>query len=137
MEKAVKNAVPVTIIGVIIAGLFLIITMFNNPVIAKSPQKNGGGKPIPEGIMKIADKSCVRCHTEPGDPMAITHLNLSNWDKFSPEKQAEKANAMCSMITRDKMPPHSFRKNHPDGVPTKEELKTICDWAQSLVITKK
>jgi hypothetical protein len=87
--------------------------------------------------MKIADKSCVRCHTEPGDFMALSHLNLSNWDKYSPEKQADKAKAMCTMVTKDKMPPKGFREKHPDDVPTSKELNTICDWAQSIQVSKK
>jgi hypothetical protein len=87
--------------------------------------------------MKIADKSCVNCHSEPGNGIALAHLNLSNWDKYSPEKQAAKAKAMCSMVTKDKMPPKKFRANHPDGVPTAAEVKTICNWAESLQVTKK
>jgi len=89
-----------------------------------------GSKPISDNVMKIAKKSCVNCHTEPGNHMALAHLNLSNWDKYSPEKQADKAKAMCNMVSKGKMPPKHFTDKHPDGVPSKDEIKTICDWAQ-------
>lgn len=128
MKKFISIAVSVT------SALF-ITTLIINPVTA---QKSGGGnKPIPDGIMKIADKSCVHCHTVPGNSMALSHVNLSKWDKYSPKKQAAKAKAMCNMVTKDMMPPKKFRESHPDSVPDKDEVKTICDWAQSLKVTKK
>jgi hypothetical protein len=40
-----------------------------------------------------------------GNGMAMMHLNLTNWDKFSPEKQADKAKDMCKMVSKGKMPP--------------------------------
>jgi hypothetical protein len=60
-------------------------------------------------VMKIAERSCVKCHTEGGNGMALMHLNLSNWDKFSMEKQADQAKDMCGMVSKEKMPPKSFR----------------------------
>ena len=115
-----------------------IISLIINQLIAQPLSKAGDGKnPIPAVVVKIADKSCVKCHSEPGDFMALGHLNLSQWDKYSPEKQAAKAKSMCNMVSKDKMPPKKFRENHPDGVPTTEEIKTICDWAESLQIAKK
>ncbi len=110
-------------------------TLIISPVSAQ--KGNGGGKPIPDDVMKIAEKSCVKCHTLPGNGMALAHVNLSNWDKYSPEKQATKAKAMCNMVTKDRMPPKRFRKNNPDGVPTNAEIKTIYKWAQSLQSTEK
>jgi len=122
-------------ITVAIASVLFFTAMIINPV---SAQKSGGAnKPIPDGVMKIAQKSCVNCHTEPGNAMALAHVNLSKWDKYSPEKQADKSKAMCKMVSEDKMPPKKFRETHPDGVPSKEEIKTICDWSQSLQVPKK
>lgn len=122
-------------IAVAVISVLFITALIINPL---SAQKGGsGGKPIPAGVMKIAEKACVSCHTEPGNGMALAHLTLSNWDKYSPEKQAAKANAMCNMVSKDKMPPKRFKANHPNNVPTNEEIKTLCDWSQSLQITKK
>jgi hypothetical protein len=121
----------------VVCFLFITTMVVNKFTAQASPNKMAIGKPIPANVMKIADKSCVRCHTEPGDFMALSHLNLSNWDKYSAEKQAEKAKKMCTMVTKDKMPPKGFKsKNHYDG-PTTEELKTLCDWAESIQVAKK
>ena len=117
--------------------LFFTSLIINQLTAQASTKGDVKSKPIPAHVMKIADKSCVKCHAEPGDFMALSHLNLSNWDKYSPEKQAAKAKAMCTMVTKDKMPPKGFRAKNPNGIPSQDELKTICDWAESLQVTKK
>jgi hypothetical protein len=121
-----------------ILGVVLLTSMIINQSAAQSSTKAGiVSKPISPSVMKIAERSCLKCHTEPGNGMALAHLNLSNWDKFSMEKQADKAKDMCKMVSKDKMPPKSFREKNPGGAPTQQEVKTICDWAQSIQIIKK
>ena len=112
--------------------LFLVMIVINPGTAISSGKGMGNGTQIPEKVMGIAEKSCVNCHAEPGNPMVLAHLDLTNWEKYSLEKQAARAKEMCSMVSKDKMPPNSFRKNHPDGVPSEEEIKTICGWAESL-----
>jgi hypothetical protein len=123
-----------SIVGVI-AAVFILGIWITNPL--KAADKDKMGKPIPENIMKIAQKSCVKCHTTGGNGMALSHLNLSKWDEMSPEKQATKAADICKMVTNDKMPPKSFREKNPNGVPTKDEIKEICDWSSSIMMPKK
>ncbi len=123
-----------SVVGVIAAILILGIWI-TNPL--KAADKDKMGKPIPENIMKIAQKSCVKCHTTGGNGMALSHVNLSKWDEMSMEKQATKAAEMCKMVTKDKMPPKSFRDKNPNGVPSAAEVKEICDWAASLEMPKK
>jgi hypothetical protein len=53
------------------------------------------------------------------------------------EKQADKAADMCKMVSKDKMPPKSFREKNPGAAPSKDEAKIICDWATSIQIVKK
>jgi hypothetical protein len=119
------------IIVVAFVSVIFMTSLIIDPASTKSTLKNGtGGKSISDEVMKIAKKSCVNCHTEPGNKMALMHVNMSTWDKYSPEKQAEKAKEMCNMVTKGKMPPKHFTKKHPEGVPSKEEIKTICNWAQ-------
>jgi hypothetical protein len=121
-----------------IAALFLSALVIS-PVCAQTTQKEPvTGKPIPQEVVKIAEKSCMKCHIEPGGSgMAASVLNLAKWDTYSPEKQAAKAKAMCKKVTKGKMPPKSFKADHPDGIPSKEEIQTICDWSQSLQPPKK
>jgi len=125
MKKLSKLALAV-------ASILFIIAMINNPVYAQKAQP-AGSKPIPENIVKIAERSCLKCHIEPGgNNMAASMINLSKWDTYSGEKQAEKAKKMCKMVTKGKMPPKSFKKKHPNAAPTPEEVKMICVWSQSL-----
>jgi hypothetical protein len=44
---------------------------------------------------------------------------------------------MCKELSKGKMPPKSFREDHPEAIPTSDEIKTICDWAQSLQVEGK
>jgi hypothetical protein len=121
-----------------VLGIIFLTSMIMNYSSAQSSQKDGVvSKPISPGVMKIAERSCLKCHADGGNEMAMMHLNLSNWGKFSPEKQADKAKDMCKMVTKDKMPPKGFREKNPGAAPTKEEVKIICDWAQSIQIIKK
>jgi hypothetical protein len=126
-----------TSIVLTVASVLFITALILSPVTGQSGSKNAGRNPISNDVMKIAVKTCEYCHAEPGNPMALMHLNLSNWDKYSPEKQAAKAKAMCEMVTKDKMPPKSYRKNHPDEVMTEKDDNKICDWALSIQIDKK
>ena len=119
-------------------GIVFLTSMIINHSSAQSLQKDGiVSKPISPVVMKIAERSCMKCHTKGGNGMAIMLMNLSNWDKFSPEKQAGKAKDMCKMVSKGKMPPMSFREKNPGGTPSQEEVKIICDWAQSYQVIKK
>ena len=130
-----KKAISITFA---ILGIFFLTSMIMNHSSAQSSQKDGiVSKPISPAVMKIAERSCVKCHTEGGNGMALMHLDLSNWEKFSMEKQADKAKDMCKMVSKDKMSPKSFREKNPGAAPTKDEAKIICDWASSIRIVKK
>ena len=125
-------------IAVAFFSIIFITALIINPLSARTAKdSNYFGKAIPESVMKIMQKSCVKCHATPARGMAISKLNLTNWEKLTPEKQASKAKAMCNIVTKDKMPPKKFKANNPDGVPSKEEIATICDWAKSIEVVKK
>jgi len=121
-------------IGIAVTGLLFAAALILNPVSAM--KRDTPGKPLADDVMKITVKICEHCHSEPGNPIALMHLNFSNWDKYSAEKQAAKAKAMCSMVTKDKMPPKSFRKTHPDEVQSQADNNKICNWAASIQIVK-
>jgi hypothetical protein len=92
--------------------------------------------PLPDSVMKLTGKSCVDCHGANGSKMAMSMLNLSEWDKYTPEKQASKSKAMCNEVTKGKMPPKKYLENNPDATLSANEIKVICDWATSLQIAK-
>jgi uncharacterized membrane protein len=87
---------------------------------------------IPADVMKVIKKTCVTCHMEPGNKMALSHFNVAKWGEYSPEKQATKANEICKQVSKENMHPKKFLKEHPEAVPTKDEIKTICDWASKM-----
>jgi hypothetical protein len=121
-----------------VLGIVFLTSMIMNHSSAQPSQKDGTvSKPISPAVVKIAERSCLKCHAEGGNEMAMMHLNLSNWDKFSPEKQAGKAKDMCKMVSKGKMPPKGFREKNPGAAPTKDEVKIICDWATSIQVVKK
>ena len=130
MKKIITIATAIT-------GVLLLTAMVIAPVSKQSSQNAGKDqKPIPANVMKIAENSCAGCHMEPGMKMAMGVLNLSAWDKYAAEKQAAKAKAMCKFVTKGKMPPKRFKEGNPNAVPTKDDIKVICDWAASLKVSK-
>ena len=116
------------------ASVLFVMAVVTSPLSAQTTKAEAGkGKPIPENIVKIAERSCLKCHVEPGgNGMAASHVNLSKWDTYSADKQAEKADKMCKMVTKGKMPPKSFKKEHPNAAPTADEVKMICEWSRSI-----
>ena len=127
----------IILITTAVASVLFFTAFIFSPGLSKTALKAGkDSKPIPADVMTIAKKACVNCHAEPGNKMALSKVNLTKWDEYSPGKQAAKAKAMCNMVSKNKMPPKNFRKKHPDAVPTQEDSKTLCDWAESLKVTK-
>jgi uncharacterized membrane protein len=131
MKKTFSIAVAV------ISVLFISSLIINQLNAENAKSGSTQGKAIPANVMKIVDKSCTGCHSEPGNMMAISHLNFTSWDKYSPEKQADKAKDMCTQVTKSKMPPKSFTSKHPDAAISSDQLNEICNWAQSIQMTKK
>jgi hypothetical protein len=87
-------------------------------------------KPISAEVLKIAERSCKVCHMVPGNKRALSRLNLTNWDKYAPEKQAAKAQAISDIISVNKMPPPKYMQKHPGIVLSKDDVNTIINWAQ-------
>src|SRR4030066_138609 len=87
---------------------------------------------IPGDLQPIFKKSCMDCHATGGSHMAMSMLNFSDWDNYEAGKQAKKAAAICSELSKEAMPPKSFRKANPDAIPTASQTEKICKWSQSL-----
>lgn len=87
---------------------------------------------IPDSVYNIFMNSCVYCHSDGGKMLANAHVNFPDWDKYSQREKASKANKICEMISKGKMPPKSTRKSKPETVPTDEQIKSICSWASTI-----
>ena len=124
-------------ISSLLSGILFLAAITGTPVSAQAGQNTKvEQKAIPADVMKVVDKSCADCHKDPGMKMAKGALNFSGWDKYPPEKQAAKANAICNVATKNKMPPKKYRANNPAAAPTKDDTKILCDWAASLKTVK-
>jgi cytochrome c5 len=91
---------------------------------------------IPAEIHQILEKSCFTCHGEGGKGMALSRVNFPDWDNYTPEKQSQKAEAICKIVTKGSMPPKGFIKNNPDAALTKEQIESICAWSKTLETNK-
>ena len=87
---------------------------------------------VPIAVHKIMATSCFACHGEGGKGMALARVRMSELSTYSPEKLAGKAEAMCKMVTKGKMPPKGFLNEHPEAKLTQEQVATICDWSAEL-----
>ncbi|MCX6328459.1 MAG: heme-binding domain-containing protein [Bacteroidia bacterium] len=125
MKKLIK-------ISAILSGALFLAALTVTPVSAQTNQKPADQKAIPADVMKVFDKSCAACHKDPGMKFAQGPFNISTWDNYSPEKQAAKAKTVCNFATKGKMPPKKYQANNPGAVPTKDDIKILCDWAATL-----
>jgi hypothetical protein len=121
---------------VILASILIALSLTAGKVSANMNDQNTAGSPIsvtiPADIYKIISNSCTDCHAKGGKKSAMSHVNFSNWDTYSAEKQAKKAAEMVKMLNKGKMPPKLYRESHPEKVPTPDQIEIITKWAESL-----
>jgi mono/diheme cytochrome c family protein len=118
--------------------LLLIFCAFAFSSGKSAPTSNSGSvskadsSSIPVAVHKILETSCFACHGEGGKGMALAHVKMAELGTYSAEKLASKADDMCKMVTKGKMPPKGFLKDHPEAVLTPEQVTAICSWSESL-----
>jgi cytochrome c5 len=91
---------------------------------------------IPAEIQTILEKSCFACHGEGGKGMALSRVNFSNWADYSPEKKAQKAEAICKVVTNGSMPPRGYVKTNPDAALDQAQIESICSWSKTVNVNK-
>ncbi len=94
------------------------------------------GNPLPDSISEITRKSCISCHSDDHNILAVSKVDFSRWEKYHPKKQAKKAMDMCRMLSKGDMPPKSYREKNPGLIPSKEQVRTVCNWAKAISIHK-
>jgi len=88
--------------------------------------------PIPNEINKVFQNSCMPCHGDTGGRLPKTHLNFAKWEAYGQQKEADKAEEICTSLKKKSMPPRETRKSNPELIPAKEQVEMICNWAESL-----
>jgi len=129
MKRSKTTAILIS--GTLVLGLFF----FN--ITASGQDASKTASTIPDDVSKIVMVSCVPCHTSQGGLMSKSKLNLTEWVKYSPEKQKEKAAKMYSEVNKGAMPPKKARELKPELIPTKEQLEVIKKWSESFPADKK
>lgn len=87
---------------------------------------------IPENLKQVFENSCAGCHAPGGSTLAMSKLNFSEWDSYSEKKQAAKASKIYEELSEGKMPPKKARKEHPELIPTQEQIESIRVWSEAL-----
>jgi cytochrome c553 len=87
---------------------------------------------IPDSVATILKNSCASCHGDGGNGMAMSSWSLDQWNTYPVDKQAKKASAISSAMTKGSMPPGSFKKANPGKVPTSAQIGIVSKWANSL-----
>ncbi|MEI6456537.1 MAG: heme-binding domain-containing protein [bacterium] len=114
----------------LIAGIVLLVFFsFQARTVTGSGKGTASSPTMPDSIMNFVQKSCMACHTNDGNGMAKAHVNFDKWDSYGEKKQPGKAQDICDVLTKGKMPPKGFRANNPDAVPTEKDIKMVCAWA--------
>jgi cytochrome c5 len=109
-----------------------VIVLMSNIQMVSGQENKEQTLPIPENLNKIFQTSCMPCHGSNGGMMPLARLNFAKWAEYGAAKEAEKASLICSVLSKNAMPPKSVRKSKPELIPTKEQIEMICKWAESL-----
>jgi len=117
--------------------MILIISILANFFNVIGQTDKGQIIPIPDSINKVFQASCMPCHGGKDGRLPSSRLNFSRWAAYGAAKEAEKAELICSVLTRGQMPPRSVRTSNPELIPTGDQTRMICKWAESIKRQKK
>lgn len=120
---------PLVSIGLTAVVLLLTLSWKSGPVSSPSMYTSVIDSLFPAEVQAILQKSCIGCHSEGGKALAMSKLNFSEWNAYSPAKQTQKIGKICSEIKEGTMPPRAFLKQYPDDALSPEQIRLICDWA--------
>ena len=124
-----------TLLAILAVFMVVALSLLAKPLVRGSSDifiSGNEGTALPDSIMKIVKVSCMDCHSDYGSMMAKSKLNFSAWESYKVDKQCDKANAACKILTKGSMPPKGFRAKNPNAVPTQAQINTICNWAKAL-----
>jgi hypothetical protein len=109
--------------------MLFIFLIFSNSTIDQDSSK--ASTPLPDNVNKIVTASCMPCHSSKGGTLSKSKLNLTEWTGYSAEEQKTKAEKMYKELKKKEMPPKEAREEHPEIIPTKEQIRIIKAWAGS------
>ncbi len=107
---------------------------------------------MPENVAIIFRRACQDCHSQrtawpwysavapvhwlmAADVYgARSHMNLSEWGRYTPEERTERLIGICEMVAANKMPLWYYKPAHyPSAWLSENDKKSVCDWAKAEV----
>ncbi len=89
---------------------------------------------VPENVQAIIKNKCFDCHNSHSKNMkGKMKLKLDKMANLKTHKLIGKLDNIAEAVTEGDMPPKKTVKKYPEMKLTKEEAKTISDWAQGLI----
>lgn len=100
-------------------------------------------------VAAVLSRACMDCHSNqtrwpwysnvaPASWFVVdhvnhgrSHLNFSDWARWSPSESAEMLEQVCREVKRGQMPLESYVMLHPDAKLTPADVKTLCDWSNA------
>ena len=154
MRKILKWSVLVLLCLFVIAQFYR--PAKTNPVMEASNALEAHVQVDPK-LAAILDRSCADCHSNktrwpwyshvaPVSWFVIdhvdhgrSHLNFSEWGKYDRNEQRKMLAVMCEIVREGGMPLSSYTPLHPGSKLTADDIKTLCDWAntQSALLEEK
>lgn len=84
---------------------------------------------IPADVKEILKASCYDCHSkDASNKKGKIALNFDKWDDYKDTKKISKLDAICEVISKDKMPPEKYLKNSPDKALSDDQKVAVCSW---------
>ena len=82
-------------------------------------------------VKDILKSACFDCHSDVAtSDKAKTALDFDQWDNYKVTRKIAKLDAICEVVSEDKMPPEKYLKSKPDRKLSDEQKKAICEWTE-------
>lgn len=146
LQKTLKWAAVV--LAVVFTALQLVRPARTNPPVDEARTLEAHAR-VPLEVASILDRSCNDCHSHqtrwpwysnvaPVSWYVVEHvnegrdeMNFSDWAQYSQRQQAGLLRQICREITNGAMPLRSYLRMHHDAELSREDVKTLCDWADA------
>jgi hypothetical protein len=146
----VKNRIFVAAsLGIGLVAVLSLVHPFGTVKGRWSPQPLFAGVQADPAVLRIVGKSCQSCHSDRTEwpwysyvaPLSWmiesdvhqgrSHMNLSHWDEYSPEKQSELLTRIAAAVRSRQMPLPRYLQVHPDARLSDADVDLLYQWARS------
>jgi hypothetical protein len=144
---------PINLIAAFVAGALVIpVASVSRYPARRLRATDDGSKPILTGaaanpaVLEIVARSCQNCHSEKTEwpwysyvtPMswmiakdvkdARSHMNLTNWQNYSPEERFEMLSEIMPLVRNKIMPPSRYLALHPEAKLSARDIEVLVEW---------